>query len=773
MGSIRRTFAALLGALGSLAIAPSALAATLTVDDDGHDCPAARYTSVQAAVNAAAYGDVIDVCPGTYVEGSGLPGTNALTIRRSLTIRGAGADLVTIEPRRSTPSGGQIAASRPVLRNRVGNIVSIAGGASFPINVDISGVTIDGAGVYSEVGVLYLDAGGSLVRDRVTDVVTSEDNDAYDVPGGYRSNRLGIGVAQTSAATRPPPGATPRLLTIDHTRIDRYNAVGVLIDGARNDRPPLRPSGVLNEATLRGDDIVGRVECTPFNSPSTGPPFPEGQEPGNCSAVRLTRTGPTFGQDGVRITAGSSAALTDDTISQNLVNGTGAPRRGTTKHNRNLSLAAGVRLIGAGATTLTDDNIDDNAYGVYNVKLDGRTPNRRVPASAEGVWWGLSPHAHANLGPAITPTRNPPPQENPVNGAARPDPTCVDSSGHRGPNSTVVDFCPYRNGNQADPNAGELPVVDAPIPVADAPPTVSLAADAAAYDRGDTVHLTTAAGDDFGVRRVTFYDGSTSIGSVAPSPAASDPRYDFAIPANAECASPAHRFTAVAEDSSGQTAASNEVDVAVIGPNDCRNQPGPPTVSLEGVPRHIPQRGVEVSANAGADSANSAAVRSVDFFLGTRMLCHDASAPYACRVLAKGAEVGDQALRAVVTDTASQTAKADAEVRVDKFKPRGLAIEMSKHRHQRTVKRTIGGKLKLPDRVSRAQGCAAGTVRLDVRRGGATLFPHVPVSLRRDCTYRFSFALHERRQPRHRLVVAAAFRGNSVLRPIANERRFR
>jgi hypothetical protein len=49
-------------------------ATTLVVDDDGFgvpgDCndPTATYSTIQAAVNAAASGDTVQVCPGTYVE---------------------------------------------------------------------------------------------------------------------------------------------------------------------------------------------------------------------------------------------------------------------------------------------------------------------------------------------------------------------------------------------------------------------------------------------------------------------------------------------------------------------------------------------------------------------------------------------------------------------------------------------------------------------------------------------------------------------------------
>ena len=66
----------LLGALacaGVLCTTQSAYAATLTVDDDRADCPAAAFTSVQAAVDAATDGDTIVICKGGYVEGSGMP----------------------------------------------------------------------------------------------------------------------------------------------------------------------------------------------------------------------------------------------------------------------------------------------------------------------------------------------------------------------------------------------------------------------------------------------------------------------------------------------------------------------------------------------------------------------------------------------------------------------------------------------------------------------------------------------------------------------------
>ncbi|MFN8113966.1 MAG: Ig-like domain-containing protein [Solirubrobacterales bacterium] len=783
----RRSLAFLFAIVVVLAAAPAASAATLTVDDDGAQCPGAGYTKIQKAIDDAFNGDTIAVCAGTYVEGSGGVGSNALTIsNKSIDIRGAGADLVAIQPKRSTPTSGQIADTNtsPALniRNGVGDIVSIIGTKPNPVTVNISGVTIDGNGVYVEAGVVYRDGGGTLSRSRVTNIVTSESNTADTIPGGYRSAFPGIGVAQvtsgsgTPAVTRPP-------LNIDQTRINRYNTYGVFVDTATNDTPPLTASTVTNQvANITGSVIVGRTQCTAFNSP-TPPPYvlggpaatPSNQLPGNCSSVGLTTVGPTFGQDGVRVTSNSKVNVTDTTIAANLVHGTGAPTYNSATNNANLPLGAGVRLIGAGASTIQNSNLTDNAYGVNNVALDGTTANVAIPVLAENNYWGLRTNATSNTGPAISPTTNPPYQENPVNGTGVADPTCVTSTGAATNNSTAVDFCPFRNGNQADPNAGQWPVAYAPLPVSDAGPSVTLSSDSPTYDRGDTVTLTANASDDFGIAKVTFYDGNEVVGTAVPP----NDEVTYQIPNDAPCA--ARSIRAVAKDSIGQTA-SDTKSITVVGPNNCEPPPDPPvepTVQLTGVPATIDaEDGATVGADVTVDPTLTA--KNVVFKLGNRTVCTDTTAPYSCEILPTGAEVGTQSIQAIVTDSIDQTAADSESTEVSKFettlsiehtgktiKPRGNSAKKGKG----FLVRKVTGEVSLHPRVTKAQGCSTGTVTLNVTRNKETLFPFVEVPLNQNCKYSLKFKV--KKTQRHKFGVDASFSGNSVLLPASNKARFK
>jgi len=425
----------------------------------GQNCPGGHFRTIQSAIDAARSGDTVRVCAVTYVEGSGTPGSNALTITKSIDLVGAGADQVRVQARK----GAQLVEAHPDIHHGKGDLVAVVGS-----NVDISGITFDANGAYATAGVVYVDSRGSIVRSRVTGLDTDESANGYTVPGGFRSNPFGFGIAHVSTSSRT------RTLTVDHTRVDHYNAAGVVIDGA----------GAT--AVLTNDQIAGRNLCQNYNDPTAGGPT---VIDGNCEAsggstpiappLPLT-TGPLFGQDGVRVSAGAAVAMSSDTVSSNLVNGSGSPVQSVyaptpnndpyplgdhAENNQNLHLGAGLRLVGAGASSITRSNITDNAFGVINTMADGTTA-ATTPVDARDNWWGLRTGTVPlpTPGPAVwpdvvTPTAaNPPTPENPVNGALVANAACPAGVS----DSSAVTFCPYRSSDQADTAAGEFPIADAP-----------------------------------------------------------------------------------------------------------------------------------------------------------------------------------------------------------------------------------------------------------------------------------------------------------------------
>lgn len=108
----------------ALAFASSADASTRTVGPK-KSCPQADYRRVQKAIDTAGPGDTIVICAGTFVEGNGKPGTNALTIDENLTLKGAGVDKTIIEP--NPERGGVLAAAQPNLRDGTGDILAAVG----------------------------------------------------------------------------------------------------------------------------------------------------------------------------------------------------------------------------------------------------------------------------------------------------------------------------------------------------------------------------------------------------------------------------------------------------------------------------------------------------------------------------------------------------------------------------------------------------------------------------------------------------------------------
>jgi hypothetical protein len=444
-------------------------------------------------------------------------------------------------------------------------------------------------------------------------------------------------------------------------------------------------------------------------------------------------------------------------VTQNLVNGEGAPVRNSDTNNANLWVGAGVRLQGAdnANSLITRNNIVDNAYGVENWVADSTAANP-VPVNAPDNWWGLRfQPAVPNTGPAISPTTNPPVPENPVNG----DPFDTGS----GITSTAVDFLPFRSGPQSDPLTGQFPNIQAPLPVNDAAPSVGLSAPATA-ERGETITLTATADDDFGVKSVRFFQGSTNLGTDDSPPYSAT----YTIPADAACG--ARPFMALAQDSSGQTAAAT-ASVTVVEANNCQppTEPPPaaPTGSIPNSVRVIKQGGTSVTATASAE----AGVAKVEFLLGERLVCTVTAAPYTCNVVPRLEDVGIQTLSVVITDTVGQATTLTRQVNVPRFKSQGVELTVSKTKGKKkgTQKRTIVAKVLPPAGETAADACPDGVLTFVVNRRNRA-FINTQLDLKADCTSTLRFSA--KKAKKKRFEVQARFPGNTVLERAKSSRRF-
>lgn len=192
--------------------AQAASAKVITVDDNGADCRKPDFNTIQAAVNAAAPGDTIKVCAGTYTEQVTIPASkNDLTLRSH------------------TPLAAVIKAPAVMLNEKA--IVLVRGAQ----NVSIDAFTITGPGGGGCDSIRYgvrIDGGGSasIRHNHITEI---RDN---PFSGCQNGNAIQVGrqiEGQTGTAT------------ITKNRIDRYQKSGIVVDNAGS------------SAEIRDNEITG------------------------------------------------------------------------------------------------------------------------------------------------------------------------------------------------------------------------------------------------------------------------------------------------------------------------------------------------------------------------------------------------------------------------------------------------------------------------------------------------------------------------------------
>jgi hypothetical protein len=152
-------------ALGAAATPRTALAATKVV------CARdAAFNTIQAAVNAAAPGDTIQICPGIYNE-------QVVVTKSNLTIQGAGVAATVLRPTVVNKNTTSIVLGVPVAP------ILLVDGAT---NVTIANLTIDGsaadrgaklfpncARLPAYVGIYYRNSSGTVHTSQVTNITSA------------------------------------------------------------------------------------------------------------------------------------------------------------------------------------------------------------------------------------------------------------------------------------------------------------------------------------------------------------------------------------------------------------------------------------------------------------------------------------------------------------------------------------------------------------------------------------------------------------------------
>ena len=314
---------------------------------------------------------------------------------------------------------------------------------------------------------------------------------------------------------------------------------------------------------------------------------------------------------------------------------------------------------------------------------------------------------------------------------------------------------------QGDGSNGEFTVFDAPLPVDDAAPTAALSASKTVALKKDSVVYTAIADDDFGVKRVTFYDGvgrarrghaaavhaTRSRRPKTPSaPTTRSPRWSrtrqgqtasASTPLTVDCSA-----TCRAADASALAARQAEHS----GQAARAHKPGRARERRPGRPRRHRVGGLLPRFPQGLHAARPRRTSA-------------ASCPRA-RTSARR--------RCALSSPTSSARRANRAARCRSGASRRPSLRLTADKLKRTSKTKgwrIQGRLNLPSRVTPAQGCS-GRVTLVLKRGSTTLV-NQQLSLKKDCTV--SKSIRVARRGTYKLT--ARFEGNSVLLPISANRR--
>jgi len=341
----RKLLITLIAALACMAALPSlASALTITVDDDRAQCPLADEITLTAAVAAAANGDTVKVCAGTYTVPGGPAPSSGLKIEKNISIAGAGADKVFVEPVQGSGSMAQVA---PNPRDEYGNVITVRRRLIELYDVSISGLTVRAGDVPVEAGITMTDVvTGTISGVKVEGIVpvTGPGTGAFEPPAALADHGQGIVVANTIEKTS-------NVTTITGSSVSGFNSTGILVDNRL-----LSGSGQVT-----GESVV-TAKITNTKVTGAGASSPIGQTGveawGSGARIQITKSKIS----GVGKADGSAAAV----------------------ELHGVDLANSV----VGGSEANANDLTENLYGATNVAYDGSAALTAL--NATGNFWGTT-----------------------------------------------------------------------------------------------------------------------------------------------------------------------------------------------------------------------------------------------------------------------------------------------------------------------------------------------------------------------------------------------
>jgi TusA-related sulfurtransferase len=324
-------------------------AATITVDDDGVQCPSPAFNTIQAAVNAASPGDTILVCAGTYSE--------AVNVNKTLTIRGAQFSVDARDPSR--------AAAVPPASESV--VTGVGNNGVTPFNITANGVVVDGftvqgASNVNQFGFAILIGAGTSGTQILNNVI--------------QNNIAGISLANNSGTSQ----------TVIRANLIRDNNVAGPVSGTGIYTDQFNAGGTLtnvliNNNTFSNDQnvavLLGSTQSGSQSNVTVSNNIMDGNGNGvlafNLSSSSVRRNTITNSAGSQVVVGGGVTGLS---ISENFI------QNGATRGIRVGDFGGGSP--NSGVTAICNSIENNPTAGLDN----GDSPNYTGTLDARLVWWG-------------------------------------------------------------------------------------------------------------------------------------------------------------------------------------------------------------------------------------------------------------------------------------------------------------------------------------------------------------------------------------------------